>query len=233
MTAPPHHHDDLAGAVDALASEGAIRRLMAAYLDAVDRSQDGTRIAGFFTDDGVFEGVGHLLAFLGCHQGRDAIAGRFDATREHLTFSLHLPSNESITVDGDHATGTWTYLQAAVNDGQPVWVAGRWRNRFARVQGAWRIARRFRHLGCRSLGEGHDHWPGRSRPAGRRKAASTGWSRRSPGPAPARPCRAPARMVLARAGPLDARATLAATGHGLGSITGPPSGLTVIRCRWP
>ena len=47
MTAPPHHHDDLAGAVDALASEGAIRRLMAAYLDAVDRSQDGTRIAGF------------------------------------------------------------------------------------------------------------------------------------------------------------------------------------------
>jgi ketosteroid isomerase-like protein len=141
MTTSARHHDDPAGAVDVLTSESAIRRLMAAYLDAVDRGHDGARIAGFFTDDGVFEGVGDLLAFLGCHQGRDAIAGRFDATREHLTFSLHLPANESITVEGDRATGTWTYLQAAVHDDQPVWVAGRWHNRFTRVDGAWRIAR--------------------------------------------------------------------------------------------
>jgi ketosteroid isomerase-like protein len=119
MTEPPHHRD-LAGAVDALASESAIRRLLAAYLDAVDHSADGTRIARFFTDDGVFEGVGELLGFLGRHQARDAITRHFDATRERLTFSLHLPGTEAIAVDGDHASGTWTYLQAAVHDGQPL-----------------------------------------------------------------------------------------------------------------
>ncbi len=81
-------------------SEGAIRRLMAAYLDAADHRRDGVEIA---------------------------------ANREHLTFSLHLPGSESIVVDGDRATGTWTYLQAAVHDGQAVWVAGRWRNDFTRV----------------------------------------------------------------------------------------------------
>jgi hypothetical protein len=32
-------------------------------------------------------------------------------------------------------------VQPAVHDGQAVWVAGRWRNRFARVGGDWRIAR--------------------------------------------------------------------------------------------
>ena len=158
-TAP--HHDDLGGAVDALASEGAIRRLLAAYLDAVDRGRDGARVAGFFADD-VFEGVGHLLAFLGRHQGRPAIAAHFDATRQHLTFSLHLPANEAILVEGDHARGSWTYLQAAVHDGQPVWVAGRWRNRFTRVAGEWRIAR----ITCEGvfLAPYRDGWPPSTRP---------------------------------------------------------------------
>jgi ketosteroid isomerase-like protein len=133
-------HSDLASSMDALASESAIRRLMAAYLDAVDRADDGARIASFFTDDGIFEGIGELLGFLGRHQGRHAIARRFDATREHLTFSVHRRT-ESIVVGGDRATGTWTYLQAAVHDGQAVWVAGRWRNEFTRAGGEWKIAR--------------------------------------------------------------------------------------------
>ena len=116
---------------------------MASYLDAVDHAGDGPQIARPFTPDGIFEGAGELLGFLGRHQGRPAIARRFDANREHLTFSSHWFTHESITVDIDsgRATGIWDYLQAAVHDGQAVWVAGRWLNHFARIQGQWRIAR--------------------------------------------------------------------------------------------
>jgi hypothetical protein len=127
--------------VDALESEGAIRRLMAAYADAVDRGADGATIARFFTPEGIFEGLGQLAAVLGRHDGHHAIARRFDANRAHLTFSTHFFANESIEIDGDHATGSWIYLQPAVHDGQAVWVAGRWHNTFARVDREWKLAR--------------------------------------------------------------------------------------------
>jgi uncharacterized protein (TIGR02246 family) len=124
-----------------LEAESAIRRLMAAYVDAVDRRADGSAIARLFTADGVFEGLGELAVPLGRNEGRDAIARRFDANREHLTLSVHFFTNESVRVDGDRATGTWTYLQPAVHDGQALWIAGRWQVDFARADGAWRSAR--------------------------------------------------------------------------------------------
>jgi hypothetical protein len=50
-------------------------------------------------------------------------------------------------VDGDGATGTWTYLSPAVHDGQAIWIAGRWHNTFARTDGDWRIA----HNACEPI----------------------------------------------------------------------------------
>ncbi len=132
--------EDLIQRLDVLESEGAIRRLMAEYLEARDfGTGSGTHIARLFIADGVWEGVGRLAEVLGSHQGRDAIERRFSAS---LPFSVHFLTNESITIDGDTAVGTWRYLQSTVYKGQAVWIAGRYHNDFVRVEGQWK----FQHV---------------------------------------------------------------------------------------
>jgi hypothetical protein len=132
--------EDLIRRLDVLESEGAIRRLMAEYLDARDLGTgSGTYIASLFSVDGIWEGVDRLAEVLGSHQGREAIERRFSAS---LPFSVHFLTNESISIDGDTAVGTWRYLQSAVLKGQAVWIAGRYRNDFVRIEGQWK----FRHV---------------------------------------------------------------------------------------
>jgi SnoaL-like domain len=126
--------------LDVLESEGEIRRLMAEYLEARDfATGSGTRIARLFSADGIWEGVGRLAAVLGNHQGREAIERRFSAP---LPFSVHFLTNESITIYGDTAEGTWRYLQSTVYQGQAVWIAGHYHNDFVRIEGQWK----FQHV---------------------------------------------------------------------------------------
>ena len=66
--------------------------------------------------------------------GRDAIVQRFAGP---LPPVLHLLSNESITVNGDDAAGSWTYLQPAVLDGRAYWVAGQYHIDFRKDDGRW------------------------------------------------------------------------------------------------
>jgi hypothetical protein len=125
--------------LDILESEAAIRRLMAEYLDARDLgTESGTSIANLFSADGIWEGVGRLAQVLGSHQGRDAIERRFSAS---LPFSIHFLTNESITVDGNTAVGTWRYLQSTLYKGQAVWIGERYHNDFVRVEGQWKFQR--------------------------------------------------------------------------------------------
>jgi hypothetical protein len=137
---PTGTSEELLHRLDVLESEAAIRRLMAQYLDARDLGTgSGTHIARLFSADGIWEGVGRLAEVLLSHQGRDAIAQRFSAP---LPFSVHFLTNESITVDGDTAVGTWRYLQSTVFRGQAVWIAGRYHNDFVRVEEQWK----FQHV---------------------------------------------------------------------------------------
>lgn len=132
--------EDLIRRLDALESEGAIRRLLSEYQEARDfGTGSGTHIANLFTADGIWEGVGRVAEVLGSHQGREAIERRFSAP---LPFAVHFLTNESIIVDGDTAVGTWRYLQTTVYKGQAVWIAGRYRNDFVRIEGQWK----FRHV---------------------------------------------------------------------------------------
>ena len=97
--------EELLQRLDILESEAAIHRLMAEYLDARDLgTRSGSHIAHLFSADGVWEGVGRLAQVLGSHQGCNAIERRFSAP---LPFSVHFLTNESITIDGDTAVGTW------------------------------------------------------------------------------------------------------------------------------
>lgn len=141
MTGATAEWAGLSARLEILEAESAIRRLMADYLHAVDRGADGDTIADFFTADGVFEGLGGLAEVLGRHEGTAAIARRFDANREQLTFAAHLYGNESICAERAQAAGTWVYLQPGVYQGQAILVAGRWHNAFARVEGQWKIVR--------------------------------------------------------------------------------------------
>jgi hypothetical protein len=125
--------------LDAIESEGAIRRLMAAYLHARDVQQSGRQVAALFTPDGIWEALGSLAEVLGRHQGCEAVEQRTDVSVRQLTFSAHFLTNESITVDGDTAVGSWAFLQTGINKGRAVWIAGRYRNDFLRSNGAWRI----------------------------------------------------------------------------------------------
>jgi hypothetical protein len=131
--------DDVERRLDALESEGAIRRLMATYLETRDFGGDAASIPGLFTPDGIWEHVGRLAPVLGAHHGREAIARRFSGP---LPLSRHFLTNEAITVTGDTAVGTWSYVMASVVEEQVVWTVGRYRNDFVRVEGAWK----FQHL---------------------------------------------------------------------------------------
>jgi SnoaL-like domain len=132
--------EELLQRLDVLESEGAIRRLMAEYLDARDLcTGSGTNIARLFAADGTWEGVGRLAEVLGSHQGRDAIERRFSAP---LPFSIHFLTNELIAINGDTAVGTWKYLQSTVYKGQAVWIAGRYNNDLVRTEGQWK----FQHV---------------------------------------------------------------------------------------
>jgi SnoaL-like domain len=132
--------EELIQRLDLLESEGAVRRLMAEYLEARDvGAGSGTDIARLFSADGIWEGVGRLAEVLGSHQGRDAIEQRFSA---QLPFSVHFLTNESITIQGDTAVGTWRYLQSTVYQGEAVWIAGCYHNDFVQVEGQWK----FQHV---------------------------------------------------------------------------------------
>jgi SnoaL-like domain len=128
--------DEVGRRLDALESEGAIRRLMANYIELRDFGGDAASIAGLFTPSGVWEHVGRLAPVLGAHHGREAIARRFSGP---LPLSRHFLTNEAIMVKGETAVGMWSYVMASVVEEQVVWTAGRYRNDFVRVEGAWRF----------------------------------------------------------------------------------------------
>jgi SnoaL-like domain len=150
-----------------LEAERTIRTLMAAYLTARDRRSAGREIAALFVPEGIWEGTGPFAARLGSHQGCAAIAERFAGD---MPTTLHLIGGEQIRVEGDRATGRWSYLAPAVLDGEAAWMAGVYDNDFVRQDGR----RLFAHMRVGPvLAAAHRHgWaklinPDEHRPPGR------------------------------------------------------------------
>jgi hypothetical protein len=109
-------------------------------------------------DNGDFEAVADLLAHAGIGQvdgegllsGRDAVLGMFTATTrlypdgtpgtKHVTTNLILEIDEAAGQGA--ARSYWTVLQAVPGlPLQPI-LAGRYHDRFVRVDGVWRFAER-------------------------------------------------------------------------------------------
>ncbi|MCK9250747.1 MAG: nuclear transport factor 2 family protein [Solirubrobacteraceae bacterium] len=134
MTSEPSPHDLLE-----------LRRLIDAYGLAVD-TRDGERFAAVFTDDGV-------LAIYepdeddepsSTIEGRTALAEVPQMVAGwHNT--MHLMANHYCDVDGDEGTGLVYGLSLHLKTGESdvdTYMVQRYRDRYLRVDGRWRIARR-------------------------------------------------------------------------------------------
>ena len=111
-----------------------IRVLMARYNIAGDRG-DIAALAATFADDGVLHFNGESA------EGRDAITQRLSAGDRNpaLAVSRHHLGTSLVEIDGVDATGrTYFHVQTNVGpDHHGVYV-----DRFRKIDGAWRIARR-------------------------------------------------------------------------------------------
>jgi len=135
--------------LEALEAEGAIRRVIARYMELCDTLGPDTpmdELGELFTRDALWAGKGARYgAAFGGHSGRAAIVAMLDAYRgpvPHFAFNAHYLSSETITVDGQSATGSWMMLQCSTYaDGRSDLRSARLSVGFAQEEGAWRIAR--------------------------------------------------------------------------------------------
>jgi hypothetical protein len=141
--------DDLRAAVEALAArvrlledQLAIMQLVAQYGPAVD-SGSGDAAAQLWTEDGVFDVVGHIRM-----QGRDEIAGMVHGTGHQGLITNgagHVLTTPHVVVDGEEATGRSYALNIRWDAPTDRFIVGRvsantWR--WVRTETGWRIAER-------------------------------------------------------------------------------------------
>lgn len=135
--------------LDRLESEGAIRACINRYMflcDYLDARTPLDELAGLFTADAVWEGVGEkYAASFGRIEGREAIAAmmaKYMVEPAHFALNVHFLTSETICVDAtDAAIGTWVMLQTSTfADGASHLNAARLTIDFAREGGVWRMA---------------------------------------------------------------------------------------------
>ena len=80
--------------------ELAIRHLVAAYADAVNR-RDGPLWAGTWADDGVWDLMGNEIA------GKDAVVAMWDNAMNGFEFVVQLVYQGTLEINGASATGRW------------------------------------------------------------------------------------------------------------------------------
>jgi uncharacterized protein (TIGR02246 family) len=132
-----------------LEARNEIEQMHNVYLRAVaDRQFDS--LAGWFTDDATID-----MRFHGAKSGRDAIAEHFSHMVDTpLTGASYFVTSPVISVDGETATGTWTWhrlystAQVAFQEVTVwgVWDEGRYDCEYRRgADGTWRFSlMRFR-----------------------------------------------------------------------------------------
>jgi ketosteroid isomerase-like protein len=135
--------EDLETRLDELESRHAIEDLHRSFTRAV-ADREFAELADYFCPDAVIDMRRH-----GPISGRSAIAEHFAGmVAVPLSGAGYLLSSPVVDVDGDTATGTWTWhrlnSEASVGTKQVrvwgVWEEGRYRCRYRRTDGAWRFA---------------------------------------------------------------------------------------------
>ena len=118
----------------AVADKDEIRELTARYCFAVAEG-DADTIVGLFTDNGIFETRGTVVA------GRAALQEFYDELAGGVTPKPFI-QNHVIDVDGDSAQGRCGVEIRMVRKGEAYTVAGHYHDTYWRVDGAWKFAKR-------------------------------------------------------------------------------------------
>jgi hypothetical protein len=124
--------------IRAMLDERVITRLAHDYAQAVDRL-DKPLLRQVFTADAVLEGPGWRFA------GIEQICSILPMMREMFVSSWHATHQQTIDLDGDHATGevycAGRHLQkGGYAENQVVTMIIRYQDRYARGPEGWRIA---------------------------------------------------------------------------------------------
>jgi hypothetical protein len=135
--------------LDRLESAAAIRACLNRYMvlcDQLDARTPLDELAGLFTADAVWEGVGEKYRdTFGRLTGREAIRAmlaRYTVAPPHFALNVHFLTSETIDVHApDAAAGSWVMLQTSTfASGASHLNAARLAIDFARAEGRWRIA---------------------------------------------------------------------------------------------
>lgn len=148
--------EQLAARLQRFESEHGVRQCMQRYMaicDDLGPASPVDELAGLFTDDAIWEGVGEKYAkTFGRLQGRDAIRtmfAKYMAEPAHFVMNAHFLTSELIEVgSAASATGRWMMLQASTYaSGTSHLGAAQLTVDFRQLDGQWRIARfRTRNL---------------------------------------------------------------------------------------
>ncbi len=114
----------------------AIRQLKAEYCEICDDHHNPDRIVTIFTEDGIWEGKGIAHA-----TGHAEIRALFQKFQAMMSFTQHMTMNPRIEVHGDTAEGTWYFFGPFTfrEDNQAKWQAARYQEKYAKVNGQWKI----------------------------------------------------------------------------------------------
>ncbi len=115
----------------------AIKQLKARYCAICDDDHNPQEITSIFTEDGIWEGPG-----IGKAIGRAEIKALFERFQATMSYSQHMTMNPIINIDGDTATGTWTFFGPFTfyEGNRARWQATRYAESYRRVGGEWLIA---------------------------------------------------------------------------------------------
>lgn len=122
-----------------------IRNLLGTYCEVMDAG-DWDRLGALFADGVLTDGDGNELA-----RGADAVARLYAGMvvlHDGSPRTRHLTTNPVVSVGGDTATcrSSFAVLQQVGDEPLLPIAAGRYRDRFTCVDGAWRFAERAFHL---------------------------------------------------------------------------------------
>ncbi|MEK9871659.1 MAG: nuclear transport factor 2 family protein [Gammaproteobacteria bacterium] len=134
---------------DAVADELAIRHLVSAYADAVNR-RDKALWASTWAEESVWD----LSAFSA--EGKANIVQLWEGAMAGFEFVAQIVHQGTLEIDGDQATGRW-YLQEnlkPVNSTEGRFSLGTYGDEYVKQEGRWLFSSRKYHVFYSEEGEG-------------------------------------------------------------------------------
>ena len=142
LTQRPGSSPELAGRVQALEDQDAIRKLILDYGTFHDH-RDYRSLAALFASNGVWE------SGMGRGEGPDGVFELMDRTIGHNPLpegsgTFHVLTNDRIAVDGDRAEAVtkWLYITPGEGGGPNTLLLGHYNDTFIRENGTWKFLRR-------------------------------------------------------------------------------------------